>query len=524
MIIIKKTTLASALTAIVFAAGSSASVASEANFSLSTIAASSQAAVAVSQSGSGSLSIEELNRRAAELDRRESALNARGSSTGGDLLPPSAAPGECYARVWVDAEYRQVAEQVLAAEESTDVRIIPAQYETVSETILVSGASSRLETIPAVYGTESETVLVRDGERRWRIDLGNSSPYASQALLDTAKQYGIDVASASPGQCFHEHYVPATYRTVSEQVLKRAASESVAVIPARYEQVQETILVREASTKLITVPAEYGTETEQVLDKPAHTVWKRGTGPIQRLDESTGEIMCLVEVPATYKTISRRVVRTPASTRTIEIPAEYKTVSVRKQVSAASEQRTPIEAVYGSTSRQVLDQDASYVWHEVSNKDHPAETRTGKKICLTETQPQYNTVSRQIVKSAAQTRSIEIPAQYDTVQVTKLVSPASEQVSIIPAEYKTVTRRELVRDGYMSWRSILCETNMTTTRISDIQRALINEGHDVGSNGADGVIGEGTIRAINAFQAANNLPVDRYINIETLKALGVSHN
>lgn len=499
MISIKKTTLAGALAAVVLVAGSGATSA---------------------QSG---VTLDELNRRAAELDRRESELNARGSVAGGDLLPPQAAPGECYARVWVDAEYRQVAEQVLAVEESTDVRVIPATYETVSETILVSAASSRLETTPAVYGTESETVLVRDGERRWKVGLdGNSAP-ASQALLDTAKQYGINLASASPGMCFHEHYIPATYRTVTEQVLKRAASEDVRIIPAQYEQVQETVLVSEASTRLETIPAEYTTETEQVLDKPAHTIWKRGTGPIQRIDESTGEIMCLVEVPATYKTISRRVVSRPASTRTVEIPAQYKTISVRKQVAAASEQRTPIEAVYGSVSRQVLDQDATFVWHEISNKDYPAETRTGNKICLTETQPQYNTISRQVVQSPAQTRSIEIPAVYDTVQVTKLVTPASEQVNVIPAEYKTVTRRELVRDGYMSWRSILCETNLTTTRISDIQRALINEGHDVGPNGADGVIGEGTIRAINSFQAANNLPVDRYINIETLKALGVSH-
>ena len=530
MISIKKTALASALATVVLVSGCSTSTASSDAVKTATV---NTAPV------SSNVSVAEINRRARELDRRENELNERlanaasastsaasqaNFASGSDLLPPNAAPGECYARVWVDAEYRQVSEQVLASEESTDVRIIPAQYETVSETVLVSAASSRLETIPAVYGTESETVLVRDGVRKWKTGLkGNSAP-ASQSLLDTAKSYGIDLASATPGMCFHEHYIPATYRTVSESVLKRAASEDVRIIPAQYEMVEETILVREASTQLINVPAEYGVETEQVLDKPAHTVWKKGTGPIQRLDESTGEIMCLVEVPATYKTVSRRVVRTPATTRTVEIPAEYKTVKVRKLVAEATEQRTPIEAVYGTVNRQVIDQDGRFVWHEISNTDYTSDTKTGKKICLTETQPEYNTITRQVVKTPAQTRSIEIPAQYDTVQVTKLVSPASEQVTVIPAEYKSVTRRELVRDGYMSWRSILCETNMTTTRIADIQRALINEGHDVGSSGADGVIGQGTIRAINAFQAANNLPVDRYINIETLKALGVSAN
>jgi len=85
-----------------------------------------------------------------------------------------------------------------------------------------------------------------------------------------------------------------------------------------------------------------------------------------------------------------------------------------------------------------------------------------------------------------------------------------------------VQKRELVSDGYMAWRSILCETNMTRGRIADIQRALQEAGHDIGSGGVDGVIGTDTIRAVNAFQRANELPVDRYLNIATLKALGVS--
>jgi len=392
----------------------------------------------------------------------------------------------------------------------------------VTETLLVSAASSRIETIPAVYGTETETVKVRDGERLWKVALERNSAPANAALLQTAKAHGIDLASATPGMCFHEHYVPATYKTVTESVLTRAATEDVSVVPARYEMAEETVLVREASTRLENVPAEYGYEEDRVLDKPAHTIWKKGTGPIQRIDEATGEIMCLVEVPATYKTIKRRVLVTPATTRTVEIPAEYKTVKVRKLVDEAREVRTPVAAVYNDVDRKVLDQDARFVWHEISNNDYPSSTRTGNKICLTETEPQYKTVTRTVVKTPAQSRSVEIPAQYDQVQVTKLVTAASEQVEVIPAEYRSVSRRELVRDGYMDWRSILCETNMTRGRISDIQRALIREGHNVGSSGADGVIGTDTIRAINAFQAANNLPVDKYINIETLKKLGIS--
>jgi len=474
----------------------------------------------------------ELDRRSKELDAREAQLNAQTGDGGtgmpadaaglNDLLPPNAAPGECYARVWVDAEYTTTTDEVLVSEASKSIQVVPAQYETVQETVLVSAASSRLETIPAVYGTESETIKVLDGRRAWKVDLGKSAAPASQALLTAATAHGIDLDSAQPGMCFHEHYVPATYRTETEQVVTKAQTETVSIIPAEYTTVEEQVLVREASSKLTTIPAEYDTVEEQIIDKPAHTIWKKGTGPIQKIDEATGEIMCLVEVPATYKTVKRTVLRSPARTETVEIPAEYRTVEVRKLVSAASEQRTPVPAVYGEVSRQVVDQEAGFVWHEISNTDYPSETRTGNKICLTETEPQYKTVTRTVVETPAQTRTIEIPAEYDSVAVTKLVAPAREEVTEIPAEYRSVEKRQLVRDGYMAWRSILCETNMTRGRIADIQRALDAAGHDIGSGGADGVIGAQTIRAINDFQRANDLPVDKYINIETMKALGVS--
>lgn len=480
--------------------------------------------------------IAELDRRAAELDAREAQLNARASTSAstvqsglptdaaqaGDLLPPNAAPGECYARVWVDAEYTTRDEQVLVSQASKKIKVIPARYEPATQRVEVSAASTRIETTPAVYGKETETVKVRDAQRVWRVDGTLKSAPASNALLEAARTHGIDLNAARVGMCFHEHYVPESYKTVSEKVLTRAATESVSIVPAEYEMAEERLLVKEASTKLVNIPAEYAVEEERIIDKPAHTIWKKGRGPIQRIDEATGEIMCLVEVPATYKTVKRTVLKSPARTETVAVPAEYRTVKVRKLVSSAKETRTPIAAEYGQVERQVVDQAAGFVWHEISNTDHPTTTRTGNKICLTETKPQFKTVTRTVVAQPAQSRTIEIPAKYEEVKVDKLVSAAREEVTQIPAKYRTVQKRELVKDGYMAWRSILCETNMTRSRIADLQRALQKAGHNIGPSGADGVIGKETIEAVNDFQRANNLPVDRYINVATLKALGVS--
>lgn len=231
----------------------------------------------------------------------------------GDLFPPNARPGECYARILLPEKYTSAEERVLVKEASETVSIVPASYETVTERVLVKEASSKLEV------------------------------------------------------------VPATYETVSERVM-----------------------VRPASKKIVQVPGTFRTVSERVLDKPAYTVWKKGspgnfgsgTNVVSQSVNGTGEVMCLVEVPASYKTISkqvvdtppgtrtvdtpaeyktikRRVLKTPASTREINIPAEYGTVEVTKLVRPASESRTPVAAQYKTVTKTTKVSDASMAWQSV---------------------------------------------------------------------------------------------------------------------------------------------------------------
>lgn len=171
-------------------------------------------------------------------------------------------------------------------------------------------------------------------------------------------------------------------------MLVESASSRIEVIPAKYGWVEEQVLVKAASSRLEQVPAQYEWQEEQILVKPAHTVWKAGKGPIQKVDSATGEIMCLVDVPAEYKTVRRKVqlappttreiaipaeyktvkrqvVTTPASTRTIEVPAKYKTVQVRKLVEPARERRTPIAAKYQTVSKRVQLTEGEMAWREI---------------------------------------------------------------------------------------------------------------------------------------------------------------
>lgn len=111
--------------------------------------------------------------------------------------------------------------------------------------------------------------------------------------------------NAKPGECYAKVLIPAVTRFESEDVLvKPEHEELVRIIPARYE-----------------------IETEQVLVKPARQFWKKGEGPIQRVDEATGEILCLVEEPAVYKTVEKRTLVEPERPEYRTVPAQYETVT-----------------------------------------------------------------------------------------------------------------------------------------------------------------------------------------------------
>ena len=485
----------------------------------------------------------ELNKRQAALDLRERALNNKEANlkpiiktvvkyktvpatqnniatSGSDLLPPNAKQGECYARVWQEPVYSTKKESVLVKEAYEKIAIIPAKYRMTTQKIEVSGASSKLVSKPAIYGTEKETIKLRDESVSWHINRSKNSPLASDDLVKFAAAHSIDdISKATPGMCFHEHRKPAKYSKDYEKVMVSEAYDVVSTLPATYQMVERTIVVKEASTKIVQVPAKYKTETKRILVKPASTVWKKGSGPVQKIDSATGEIMCLVEVPAQYRTIKTRVIDTPATTRTINVPEVTKTIKIRQEVEPAKEVRKTIPAKYKTITRTTK-LEGDLTWHEVHNKSMSSKSRTGRQICLVKTPASYKTITKRVVKVPASSRKVIIPAKYKTIKVKTLVSPASERRTTVPAVYKTVYSKSLVTDGHMEWRSILCETNMTKSRITDIQRALKNKGYNPGK--IDGVVGRDTIKAMNKFQRANKLPVDKYLNVQTIRALGVS--
>lgn len=248
-----------------------------------------------------------------------------------------------------------------------------------------------------------------------RQELAETRSAASQSQ-QSRSDIAMYPANAKPGECYASvmtpaqfttetnrvevspsteklHVVPAQYEWDTKQVMVRESSTKVVPVPATYTTQTKRIMVSPAKTRLVTIAAEYNTVTTQVVDVPAHTVWKRGDslipGAIEtRVDSDTGDIMCLVTVPATYRTITKkvlvqpervvekttpaeydtvtqRVVKTPATTRTIKIPAEYKTVRVRQLVSESRTTTTTVPAEYDTVTTKKLVSPESLSWQRV---------------------------------------------------------------------------------------------------------------------------------------------------------------
>jgi hypothetical protein len=316
----------------------------------------------------------------------------------GDL--PPANPGECYARVYTTAVQENKDYQVLKKPASSRVEIIPAVYETIEVRRLVKEASSMITEVPAVYESVAETILIKE------------------------------------------------------------ASTRITEVPATYKTVEERVLLKEASTRLEEVPAVYEWVEERVIDTPAHTAWKEGGKIVEKIDGTSGQAICLVEVPATYKTLRKRILQSAANTQTIAVPAEYKTVTKR-----------------------VLDK--------------PATTK------VTNIPAEYETFNKRILKTPAKTKVTAVPAEYTVDKVKKLVTQATTRTIATEPEYETVTKTSIVTPSRVEWRQVLCDVNLTRNRISGIQDALMSANYNPGAS--RGELNAETMDAVTRFQQDNQL-------------------
>tara|TARA_B100000508_G_C11452024_1_gene274614 strand:- start:311 stop:1384 length:1074 start_codon:yes stop_codon:yes gene_type:complete len=107
------------------------------------------------------------------------------------------------------------------------------------------------------------------------------------------------------------------------------------LIPAKVQGTEETVQVSEEQKVLARIiPAQYEIERERVLVKEARQVWKPGRGAQEKVNQTTGEILCLVEEPAVYKTIEKRILVAPERPEYKIIPAQFEKIMRTETIEA----------------------------------------------------------------------------------------------------------------------------------------------------------------------------------------------
>ena len=434
------------------------------------------------------------------------------------LIPPNAKAGECYAKVVLPAKYETVEERVLVKEASEKIKIIPAKYEWSSEKIEVTPASKKIIPIPAKYKKIVETIEIKSATRIWKTSTNRIAAPVSKEILVAAKLKGVDLDSTEPGTCYKEYFTPEKYKVVTEEIVTQAETERTEVVPAKYEMVEKTIEVSPAGKKTIEVPATYEFKDERILVEKEKTVWKKGHNPAQKLNGATGDIMCLVKVPAKYKIIKKRVVKTPATTKIIEIPASSKTIKVKKLVSEATIKKIAIPEIKKSIQKKVLESKSDFSWIKVGQSVEKGWNYTGHRICLIEKPAISQKITKTVLDTPASSKEVSIEATFKNMKVKKLISEAKEIKIPIEAEYKLLKKRKKISDATQGWERILCQTNMNKEVILSIQNALKAENYNPGK--IDGVLGRDTRVALDKYQRDNSLATGG-ITYETLNALKI---
>jgi hypothetical protein len=469
------------------------------------------------------------------------------------------------------ATYKTETQQVLVKAASKRIEVVPAVFETVSERVKVADASREWKRGRAWVGRAIDVrplkgfVVSADGRASDgnRVEIAAAANSASRAAVETRIVGGNNDNLDDDVLCLIE--VPEQFQMIQRQVLKTPASTREVDVPAQYTTVTRRVIDREATTREIDIPETMQTITSQVIDVerlkaagykfdvngditatpqgervlraasvrqaansaagPAGNTGTRANEKSAGAGSGAEAYVREVKIPAQFATVTRQEIDRPASVRTVEVPGTTKVVKTRVEINPARTEEVVTPAVYRTVTTQVIDKPASTreivqaaEFRSVERRviDTPASTRKIPVPAVTQV------VSRTVVDRPASLREETIPAVYRSVSRQVVDTAASTREIDVPAQYEEIQNKVKTADARIERRSILCETNATPAKIMEIQRALASAGYNPGS--INGVLRAQTMQAVNAYQVAKSLPVDGFLNLETVKSLGVSPN
>lgn len=268
-----------------------------------------------------------------------------------DMLPPNPAPGVCYARVEIPAEYTQTTEDVLVEEGYTTVEVTPAQLATRQQQILVKEASVRYEVRQPRFKTVSEKIMTRPAYDKLTVT-PPSFKHVKESMASSAPR--LVWKKGNPGNLVRQGYkIHSTadsgqygsgYSSTSSYSSSSASNcGSTCEIWCLVEEPGETV---QFDRKVVTTPARVHRQS----------------------------------VPARYQTVMKQVVADPGGVREIPVPAQHRTITVEEVIQPAGERQVTVPPKYGKVAKKQLVSAERYEWRQVA--------------CKTGTLPSYSAPAR----------------------------------------------------------------------------------------------------------------------------------
>jgi hypothetical protein len=180
--------------------------------------------------------------------------------------PPESDACTCYVRVLIPETTKVVTEQVLVTPERTDTVVVPAQYETYSEQVMTRAAYTTWKPGNGLYGRAIDASASANGVSTGELLCHVEVPAAQYETVTRTRLVSPERTEAN--------VVPATYKTVTRQVVSQAAQVIEEIVPAVCLTISFQKLVTAASEETMVIPATYQTLEKRVVSGGGSLEWR----------------------------------------------------------------------------------------------------------------------------------------------------------------------------------------------------------------------------------------------------------
>lgn len=187
--------------------------------------------------------------------------------------PENPEPGKCYAKCVVPDEFKEEIIEIETTPSYEKLEVVPAVYKTVSTEFVVKPKSVKYVNVPAVYKTVIDTVWTEDPYNKISIKDPKFNILDKQVEVFPSIESWVagekdpDCPSIDPNECriFHYRKAPAIVRTIPVKSIKSPSSVEKTKKGGSYTLSNSQVEVKPATTRQEIIPAITKKITKRVL-------------------------------------------------------------------------------------------------------------------------------------------------------------------------------------------------------------------------------------------------------------------